>query len=231
MNYEDLCLPIQPIDVDIPEIVGMLSEVLSKINVRHLAYSGGIDSTIILCLLSHLFDGVSTYTISSRTDHPDAQFARLGSEKYNTKHREFIVEPTKADTDKFLGDNAVRQFYENVGEYTDKIICGDGIDEFMCGYYDHMKYPNVFTYRWFLSRLMPDHLIPLDKNSKGIGVFLPYLDGGLVSIFRNIPLAAKTDSEHRKKIISAIARHLNVPNEFITRNKYGFCDAFGEDKS
>ena len=223
INYEKLASSKDNIEVDIPNIIDTLYYVLRKINVNYLAYSGGIDSTIILCLLTKIFDNVFTYTISSKEDHPDVLFARYGSIIYNSKHQEFVVEPTHEETDKFMGDNAVRQFFEIIN--TDEIICCDGIDEFMCGYYKHQDLKHG-TYEYFLSRLLSDHLVPLNNNSKNVKVFLPYLDNDLVNIFKNIPLAEKMDLTERKRIVCGIARYLEIPEKIIMRNKYGFCDAF-----
>ena len=61
---------------------------------------------------SNMTTGWFTYRISSEEDDPDVRFARYGSALYNSKHREFIVEPTHEETDEFTGDNAVRQFFE-----------------------------------------------------------------------------------------------------------------------
>lgn len=226
IEYEKLAFVGCCTDVDILDIIDVLCDVLKKININHLAYSGGIDSTIILCLLDKIFDNVFTYTISSKEDHPDVRFARYGSVIYNSKHQEFIVKPTHEETDEFTGDNAVRQLFELVE--TNEIICCDGIDEFMCGYYEHqdLKYD---TYRYFLSRLLPDHLILLNSNSKKVKVYLPYLDCDIVNILKDIPLAKKVDLDNRKKIMCDIARCLEIPEKIITRNKYGFCDAFIEN--
>jgi len=210
------------------EILNKLYLILKKINVPHLAYSGGIDSTIILQIISTAYyEKIHTYTIASREDHPDMQFARKGSKIYNTIHHEFIVEPAHVETDKFRGDNAVRQLFELLPEFTDKIICCDGIDEFMCGYYDHQK-DTANKYNYYLSRLLPDNLIPLNSSSRDTEVYLPYLDTQLIDIYKKIPLTNKVDSKRRKKPIIEIAKHLDIPDEFINRNKYGFCDAFIE---
>lgn len=222
-DYSDFVGP----NIDVDNLIDTLCDVLYGLRVKHLAYSGGIDSTVVLCLLFRLFDDISTYTISSRADHPDVLFARLGSEKYNTKHHEFIVEPTKVETDRFLGDNAVRQLFENIAEHTDEIICCDGIDEFMCGYYEHQNM-KIDTYRFYLGRLTTDHLIPLHNSSKNVSVYLPYLDFDLIQIYRNMPLRAKVGYNNRKKIMVEMAKRLRIPKEFINRNKYGFCDAFRE---
>jgi len=219
---------------DLREIISKLCSILKKIEVSHIAYSGGIDSTIILHLLSAIHReslfmdmGIHTYTIASREDHPDVQFARKSSKIYGTIHHEFIVKPTHVETDKFKGDNAVRQLFELVSKFTNRIISCDGIDEFMCGYYDHQE-DTANKYRYYLGKLLPNHLIPLNNASKNIKVYLPYLDDGLIDIYREIPLAAKIDSKYRKKPMIEIAKYLSIPNEFIDRNKYGFCDAFIE---
>ena len=150
------------------EILNKLYLILKKINVPHITYSGGIDSTIMLHIMSTAYyERIHTYTISLREDHPDVQFARKGSKLYNTIHHEFIVKPTHVEADKFKGDNAVRQLFELITEFTNKIVSCDGIDEFMCGYYAHQKDP-VSKYNYYLYRLLPDHLIPLNNSSKDI---------------------------------------------------------------
>ena len=226
-EFADINVDVDGI-IDAIPFVDTLYDILHHIDVRHIAYSGGIDSTVILCMLSHLFEDVSTYTISSRADHPDVLFARLGAKKYNTKHHEFIVEPIKIDSDKSLGDSAVRQLFENVRSCTDKIITCDGIDEFMCGYYDHQRYGEE-AYVSYLEALLSNHLVPLNSSSKDTKVYLPYLDNDLIDMYREIPLSDKVDSNNRKKIMIKMAKWLRIPEEFINRNKYGFCDAFMEE--
>jgi len=219
VGYSDYNIDVGPI------VERILKDVIYYINVNHIAYSGGIDSTIMLAILKQIYSVVYTYTIASRDDHPDVLFARLGSKFYDTKHHEFIVEPTELEADEHLGDNAVRQFFGLVSKHTNKIVTCDGVDEFMCGYYKHMDCTQE-TYEYFLSKLTPDHLVPLNSASKDVKVYVPYLDRGMIYIYRNIPLDAKVDENNRKKIMVKIAEYLGVPREIIERNKYGFCDAF-----
>ena len=224
-DYEKYSIVKKSIDLNITNIIDILVDILNKLKIKHLAYSGGIDSTLLLVLLTECFgyNKIHTYSISSRKNHPDMKYARMGSKKYNSIHHEYIVNPNNKDIDKFLGDNAVRQLYENIP--TKEIICGDGIDEFMCGYYKHLG-GNSDEYNYFLSRLLPDHLIPLNKLSGKVKVYLPYLNSKLINIFKNISLAKKVDLINRKKIIVKIAEYFNIPKEIIYRNKYGFIDAF-----
>jgi hypothetical protein len=82
------------------------------------------------------------------------------------------------------------------------------------------------TYEFYLSRLYPDHLVPLNRNSAGVEVYLPYLDASLIKTYRQIPLFRKVSEIERKIVMKELARNLKIPNEIINRNKYGFCDAF-----
>jgi len=205
-------------------ILDNLKNTLKEINIKNLAYSGGIDSTIILALMSDIFPTVNTYTISSRPNHPDIIHAKIGSIKYNTNHTTILVEPTYRKSDVYEGDNAVRMFFEYC---KDDIICCDGIDEFMCGYYNHQKDPERY-YKKYLSELLPYHLIPLNRNSKKIKVYLPYLNKELIEFLSQIDINKKVDQITRKKIMIDIGIKLDIPIEIIQRNKYGFIDAFKE---
>lgn len=227
--------PGKSVAPDIPKIIDHLKNVIAGMDIRHLAYSGGIDSTIMLRLMNEVFAAgsnsskdICTHTISNRESHPDVIYARVGSSFYKSFHHEIIVDPTDSDNP---GEDAVRQLFSKIWNCTGGVICCDGIDELMCGYYTHMKNPTLEQYQYHLSRLLPDHLEPLDKNSGNVKVYLPYLNEDVVSIFNSIPLSEKIDSENRKKVVVDIARCLEIPEGIISRNKYGFCDAFlSEDK-
>jgi asparagine synthetase B (glutamine-hydrolysing) len=227
LNYDAFAKSLGSEKFNKIEFINILEKILSKFDVKHLAYSGGIDSTLMLVMMKKVYGQINTYTISSRENHPDIHFSRLGVEKYGTNHLEFIVAPNHSEIDVFPGDNAVRQLFENVSNYTNKIICCDGIDEFMCGYYDHMKL-DFNIYEYYLSRLLPDHLIPLNQISQHVNVFLPYLDKKIVDKLSNVYYYYKVDKENRKKLMSSTAEYLGIPKEIIYRNKYGFCDAFIE---
>jgi hypothetical protein len=222
---EYICQPSLKIYADY--LLELINIIVEEIKVPHLAYSGGIDSTLMLHSLTNFFgrDKIHTYTISSREDHPDILFARKGSELFGSIHHEFIKLPAESEPDDFKGDNAVRQFFGEVKKHTDRIICCDGIDEFMCGYYDHLGASSE-AYEYYISKLTSDHLIPLNKASGNIKVYLPYLDPYLVESMSDISLRYKVDRKERKKIITLMAEMINIPKEFIYRNKYGFCDAF-----
>ena len=105
------------------------------------------------------------------------------------------------------------------------IIVGDGIDELMCGYYPHAKEPTEQVYQLYLRRLVVDHLKPLDRNSSGVRVHLPYLDSKVVALCHRIPTYRKVSVGARKRLMFLMAERAGLPQGLIHRRKYGFCDA------
>ncbi len=211
---------------NIDEFIFILTNILKKININNLAYSGGIDSTIILRLLSEIFNNVNTYTMSCRTTHPDIIYARIGSKNYQSIHNEIIINST--------GGQIYKQFFENVG--IKKIIHCDGIDEFMCGYWDHVKNNennyDYDKYEYYLSVLTKNHLKPLNNESKNIKVYLPYLSSQLITFMKAIPINNKCGKLYwlkgmkTKKFMREVAKKLGIHNDFIERPKYAFSEAF-----
>jgi len=201
----------------IQKFIDILRNILEELKIKNLAYSGGIDSTIILALLTELFGKghITTYVIASRKNHPDVLYSKIGSNYYGSNHVKFIGEQ--------IYNSIYKQFFNILS--IDEIICCDGIDEFMCGYYSHQK-DHRKTYELSIRDLVINHLISLNLNSGVAKVFLPYLDEKLIRLMAKIPLKCKVDTKIRKKVVVEIARKLNIPQEIIERNKYGFCDAF-----
>ena len=218
----------QPIDTH--EIERTLLEILYGIDCNCLSLSGGIDSSLLLYFMKQVHtDRVRLFTIGSADDHPDVHCARLVAAHFeNVEHHVYIptsdeVEAEQQEGD-VPGDAAVRLFYEFVSQYTENIVAGDGIDEFMGGYYAHMNSPTDAVYLDYLRRLRDQQLRPLNRNSGAVQVFLPYIDKRLVLLMAQIPLAEKVDQSNRKMVLCQIAQG-KLPAEVIERRKYGFCDA------
>lgn len=221
---------MEPMSVKIhaETLITMLIKVIDDIDVMNLSLSGGIDSTLTLALMTEVFGGdLRTYTISCREDHPDVLFARMASYTFGSHHKEVITDPDPLREGEFSGDNAVRQLYDVIKNDVSNCISCDGIDELLCGYYGHLvSGSEKENYDHYLSRLLPDHLVPLDRNSADVDVFLPFLDLNIRKYLLSIPLANKIYDGVRKAIVVEAARMMCVPEEIIARNKYGFCDAF-----
>lgn len=223
-NWENVGKPIT-----LEEIEKTIITILYDINCRNLAFSGGIDSSLLLYYMTEIFDDVNVFTIGLDENHPDIIYAKKMVKKFKDVEH-FIFIPTKKEIEDitynkdFSGDNAVRLLYKNAYKYVDRIVAGDGVDEFVCGYYDHQKNPTEETYFKYMYKLQEEQLIPLHKNSGDIKVFLPYIDNRLIHLLSQIPLSRKIDTTCRKKIMVKLAEN-KLPEEIINRWKFGFCHA------
>jgi len=223
-NWKEIGQPIKLKDIE-----NTILQILSEIDCNCLSFSGGLDSSLMLYFMLKIHKQVETFTMGISELHPDVRYSKLVTDKFdNVIHRVYIpscieIKDAKESFEEFEGDNAVRLFYKFLRGYTDKIIACDGIDEFMCGYYCHQDKPCEDTYYANLRELQNKNLIPLDKNSNQIKIYLPYLDNRLLLLFSQIPISEKVDNECRKKLMVEIAK-TKIPNEIITRRKYGFCD-------
>lgn len=220
--------------VEIRDIEEAILQALLDIDCPNLSFSGGLDSSLILYFMTRIFKKVLAFTIGFPEDHPDIVHSRLVARRFrNVELRVYTPEADRIanETDKKPGqDVGVRLFYWWLAKIgVSAIVACDGIDEFMCGYYDHQQHPDEATYYKRIRRLRDEHLKPLNDNSGDIKVYLPYLDHRLLLLLNQIPLSDKVDGEKRKKIMVDLAER-KVPREIIERWKYGFCDALGFKK-
>jgi len=109
--------------------------------------SGGVDSTIIVGLMSRLAGGpVRTFSIGFPVkDFDETPFARAAAERFGTKHEEFQVRPDAAEVlprlawhfDEPFGDSsALPTWYvsELTRRHVTVALTGDGGDELFAGY-------------------------------------------------------------------------------------------------
>lgn len=221
----------QPVSLERME--GTIIEILEDCNCRCLSFSGGLDSSMMLYFMATIFARVTAFTIAFPETHPDIKYSRLVAKMFgNVTHEVYVpnVSEVADEVEKKPGpDVGVKLLYRFLARKgIPGIIACDGIDEFMAGYYDHQQHPDEATYYKHIRRLRDEHLKPLDDNSKGVKVYLPYLDNRLLCLLAQIPIADKVDSENRKKVMVRMAEH-RLPREVIERRKIGFCDALQEE--
>lgn len=228
-NWSDIGTPITR-----EEVEEKIKETISKTCCNWLALSGGLDSTLLLYFMLEIYATVDVFTIGSSDDHPDIRYSReivrnFENERNLIRHRIYIPtkeeirgEPTYGKDVK--GDKATRLFYRFVRRHTDRIISGDGADEFMAGYYDHQNHPNEVTYYGHIRQLQKRQLVSLNGNSGSVRVYLPYLDKSLLYLLCQIPLAEKVNRNERKILMVEMASG-KIPDSIIKRRKIGFCDA------
>ncbi|OWK26733.1 MAG: asparagine synthase (glutamine-hydrolyzing) [Parcubacteria group bacterium GW2011_GWA2_38_13b] len=116
--------------------------------------SGGIDSSLIVALMSQeTREPVKTFSIGFKeSDYNELSYARLVAKKYNTEHREFIVEPNAVEIlqklvyhyeEPYADSSALPTWYlsEITRNHVTVALNGDGGDENFAGYtrYNAMK--------------------------------------------------------------------------------------------
>jgi len=219
--------------IGIKEIDNTLNSVIWGIDCNALSFSGGLDSSLLLyhmCMvrlpIAEKYSPVlvKVFTAARSKTHPDIIFAKMVVEYFRKKYphinlKHYILYVPKEQ------DNGIELFYKFIAKYTNEIIAGDGVDEFMGGYYDH-QFSGMGRHRVYhdhIRKLQKDHLIPLDKVSGKVRVYLPYIDESLITLYSQIPLSEKVDSITRKKVMVALAKG-KIPDEILLRRKYGFCD-------
>jgi len=202
-------------------------QIITDLDCDCLSLSGGIDSSLLLYYMVRIFGkNVKCYTFAKNQDHPDYIFANLVARIFGVDCIINVPDGClKRRTGDFQGDEIIRNFYNTLANNGIKrIIAGDGIDEFMGGYYAHMGKPTEETYYDYLRKLQEEQLEPLNRNSAEVEVLLPYLDKRIIYLLAQIPLSEKVDTQNRKKVILKLAKG-RIPNEILERRKYGFVDA------
>ncbi len=219
-NWRIVGQEVMPQDVE-----DKIEDVLIALDCKCLTLSGGIDSSLLLYFLCQFNNRLEVFTMGKSEEHPDIVSARKVAQYCRARFNVDIIHHVYCPMDKNRKEISTYELlYNFVGNHTDKIIAGDGVDEFMCGYYAHMEDPVEEIYHAYLRKLRDDHLIPLDLDSGALKVYLPYLDGEVIRLMLQIPLWDKVDREYRKRFMTRMASG-KIPGEIIVRRKYGLCDA------
>lgn len=209
------------VSITLAQIEVAMQQAVADVPCDCLSFSGGLDSSLLLYFMLEAGKQARVFTITSSDNHPDIHYSRLALRYFEDKYG-IQIESSWRVAHNITGDNLVKVFYQGeLGQHTDSIIAGDGIDEFMAGYYTHQCCPTEETYYRYLRCLQEDHLCPLNENSGNIKVYLPYLDVRVTSLLAQIPLSEKVDKHSRKKIMVELAKG-KLPSEIIKRRKYGF---------
>ena len=142
--------------VDRGEMSGRVRELLTAAVERRLIsdvplgafLSGGVDSTVVVGLMSQLLDRpVKTFSIGFKNSpsYDETRYARVAASRFKTDHTEFIVEPHAFDLiEKLLwhhdgpfGDSSAVPTYivsRLTREHVTVVLTGDGGDELFAGY-------------------------------------------------------------------------------------------------
>jgi asparagine synthase (glutamine-hydrolysing) len=125
--------------------------------------SGGIDSSLIVALMSEYTDNLKTFNVSfaDGPEYSETQWARKVARKYNTDHHEIIISEKEAfdffekmvyHQDEPLADCVCIPLY-----YVSKLLkdsgvtvalVGEGSDELFCGYNMYANYIDFYNRYW-----------------------------------------------------------------------------------
>ena len=212
-------------------LTSVLNILLHTVKSVHLAFSGGLDSAILLTKLLALAPKrkITAHTLcpymNAEALHAGA-YAEVLQEQYpEFTHMIHLVRPTVKDRSgsmSLLGHmDAYYLLMRVLSEYTDELICGDCIDELMGGYYEHMAgYHKLIE---LTEKVIPDHLIPMSKCSErfGMTIYLPYADTVIVRCAENFTSRELVDNERRKKPMYELGEKLKIPIDLLIRQKQG----------
>lgn len=165
LNGEPLKKRISDLNFAIDDSIYRIGESISREQDRiHLAYSGGIDSTIVLTTLLDQGFPVTTHTIANEETHPDMNYAseftsELTNRSKNILHEKHLIKESPENIEKAnqilraefgeKGRNKSENYYELLDAIkleTSNLICCDCIDELLGGYYAHRDPRNLPAY-------------------------------------------------------------------------------------
>jgi asparagine synthase (glutamine-hydrolysing) len=134
------------------------------------ALSGGIDSSIVVGLMSSLSSlPVNTFSIGFNSPTDELKYSRVIAKKFKTSHHEFIIKPdlistieeiVKAYEEPFADSSILPTWFlaETIKPHVKVILTGEGGDENFIGY---NKYNLAKKFSQFRKTKLPANLIPL----------------------------------------------------------------------
>ena len=220
-----------------------VSENISEIPRVGVAFSGGIDSSLLAMLCNHLRKQVTLVTIGFPKSH-DIDFSKRTASKMRMDHKvyeidysdfqeklQYIRRAIRCSNSSHI-ENCVAYFYiSSLAKQNDLnvVLSANGCDELFCGYDRYRKvYCNGETE---INRLMEASLanefalldeIKTVTTQLGIQVQQPFLSSKFIQFAKTIPINQKIkgpDDMIRKHILREAALALGVPEESAMKPK------------
>lgn len=148
--------------------------------------SGGVDSTIVVGLMSRISDRkIKTFSIGFSDDrYNELGYARIAAKAFNTEHREFIVKPqiegilpllAEGYGEPYADSSSIPSYYlaRMTRDYVKVALNGDGGDELFAGYERH--WANRLAVSWPVrlilamgGRALVSAMVPGGTHPKGL---------------------------------------------------------------
>ena len=206
-----------------------------------VAFSGGVDSTLVAKVCSDLGYDVTLVTIGFPDSH-DLLFAKEVNQRLNYEHKILEIESKsfadiaskinqKIQTDNLSwNENSIAFYYVSklaISLGLDTVVTANGIDELFCGYNAYREAISQGESKVFeVMDAKLDNEIKMMKavnsvtSEFGVTIVQPLLSAKFVDFAKSIPISEKIhDSEdmYRKHIIRKLASEVGVPE--ISYNK------------
>lgn len=208
-----------------------------------IAFSGGVDSTLISKICSDMNYDITLLTIGFPESH-DILFAKEVNEYLKYPHHTLEIDSDTfstisskirqtIDTDNLSwNENCIAFYYVSKLANSlnlDTVVTANGIDELFCGYNAYRE-----AYSGGKSKINEVMLAKLDNELKmmksvniiasefGVTILQPLLTSKFIDYAKAVPISEKIhDSEdlYRKHIIRKLASEVNVPELSYTKRK------------
>ncbi len=206
-----------------------------------VAFSGGVDSTLVAKVCSNLGYDVTLLTIGFAESH-DILFSKDVNEFLKLPHRILEIDPDEFDkiskkirstinTDNLSWNENCIAFYHvaklahSIG--LDTVVTANGIDELFCGYNgyrDAIKEGEAKVTELMNSKLENElnmmRAVNLISSEFSVTVLQPLLSNDFIHYAKSVPISEKIsgpDDLQRKHIIRRLASRIGVPE--ISANK------------
>ena len=223
-----------------------LKEIVQKYSDSSLLLSGGLDSSILACLMKPKFSIVT----SLGTDSMDIQYARRIARKYSENHIECVVDfddiimtvPHIVKTFKTFDPLEIRNsavIYLGLKTSRDQgfmsVVTGDGADELFAGYnYMQRYFSNLERLQSILEDLWTIMKFSSRKIGESLGVVVntPYLEKQFYNLATSIGIDEKVGEHENKKWGKFILRKTfeDEMGSTVWRNKMALEQGSGFEK-
>ena len=208
-----------------------------------IAFSGGVDSTLISKILGDLEYDMTLLTIGFTESH-DILFAKEVNEKLHFPHHILEIDPDtfekisseinkKIQTDNLSwNENCIAFYYVSklaASLEIDTVVTANGIDELFCGYnaYREVISQGESAVNELVDQKLDNEIkmmkaVNLISSEFGVEILQPLLSSEFVAFAKTVPISEKIlDPEDlmRKHAIRKLAKEIGVPEISYTKRK------------
>jgi asparagine synthase (glutamine-hydrolysing) len=188
-----------------------------------IAFSGGVDSTLISKILSNLQYDVTLLTIGFSESH-DILFAKEVNEKLSLPHHILEIDESTFECIAFY---YVSKLAKSLN--LDTVVTANGIDELFCGYNAYREVISKGESQ--VNELMNSKLenevkmmkaVNLIASEFGVKILQPLLSSEFIEFAKSIPVNEKilgSEDMVRKHAIRKLASYIGVPEVSYTKRK------------